>query len=224
MFKKFIAFYGTQKFNHHVNMSQSLVLSQINPFHTLPTYFFKIHFNIICPFMQVVSFLQLCPPKPYMQISSPPIHATHLVWLIILEFITLKICIEYYILCSSSLFKFLQPPSTFSLSGSNMFLSTLFSNSSSLCSPLMWETKFHPHLKQQTELSMYFNLYFLDNQWGQNILHYQCFYWMFSIMIVVDLWVHLITLQRDTKLSQKVGQLYERSLWNNGYSYALWQK
>jgi len=35
------------------------VRSQINPFHTLPSYFFKIHFNIICPFMHRSSKLSL---------------------------------------------------------------------------------------------------------------------------------------------------------------------
>ena len=65
---------------------------------------------------------------------------------------------------------------------------------------------YNPHLKQQTGLSMYFNLYVLDNQCGQKILHYQCFYWMFSIMVIADLWVHLITLKTDIKLSLKVGQ------------------
>jgi hypothetical protein len=175
------------------------------PSHPISSRFILIFAHLCIGLLSCLSPSSLSTKTLHAHLFSPT-HATRPVWLIILDIIILKLCAEQYKLCISLLSKFLQPFSTFPLSGPNMFPSTLFSNSCSLCSPLMWETKFHTHLRQQTELSMYFNLHVLDNQCGQKTLHYQYFYWMFSIMVVVDLWVHLNTLKIDTKLSQKVGQ------------------
>jgi hypothetical protein len=204
MVKKFITFYETQKFRHHVHISQPLVLSQINPFHDLWSYFFEIHFNFICPSMcrsskSSLSFSSVHQDPVCTSLLTQPCHmpCPYHPW-----FYNLKICSEYYIL-GSSLCKLLQPPSTFSASGPNIFLSILFSNTFILCSPLMCGTKFHTHVKQQTKSSMYFNHYVLGNQCGLKILHYQCFYWMFSLMVVVDLWVHMNTVETDKSL---VGQ------------------
>jgi hypothetical protein len=47
---------------------------------------------------------------------------------------------------------FLHSPVTSSLLGPYIRLRTLFWNTLSLCSALMWETKFHTHTKQAAEL------------------------------------------------------------------------
>ena len=56
------------------------ILSQLDPVHTPTSHFLKIHLNIILPstawVSQVVSFLQVSPPKPCVRISSPP-YALH---------------------------------------------------------------------------------------------------------------------------------------------------
>jgi hypothetical protein len=53
---------------------------------------------------------------------------------------------------SSSLRSLLHSPVASSLLGPNILLSTLFSNTLSLCSSSVWETKFHTHTKQQVKL------------------------------------------------------------------------
>jgi hypothetical protein len=71
---------------------------------------------------------------------------------IIFHFITLIIFGEVYKCTSSSFCSFLYPPATSSPLGPNMLLSTLFSCSQTLSiyfHPLMSETKFHAHKKQQ---------------------------------------------------------------------------
>jgi hypothetical protein len=60
------------------------ILSQIDKDYAPPSNLSKIHFNIILPsdawVLQVVCFLQISPPKPCMNLSSPPsvLHVLHI--------------------------------------------------------------------------------------------------------------------------------------------------
>ena len=74
----------------------------------------------------MVSFPQVSPTKPY--IHSPPVRATCLAQRILLDVITRTILCEEYRSLSSSIRSFLHSPITSSLSGPNILLSTLFTN------------------------------------------------------------------------------------------------
>ena len=95
---------------------------------------------------QVVSFPQVCPPKPCIHVSSPPIHATCPANLILLDLITRTILGEEYRSVSSSLCSYLHSPVTSSLLGPYILLSALFSNTVYV-PPSIWATKFHIHTK-----------------------------------------------------------------------------
>ena len=86
---------------------------------------------------QVDSFPQVSPPKTLYTPLLSPIRATCPAHLILLEFVTRTILGEEYRSLSSSLCSFLHSPVSSSLSGPNIPLSTLFSNSLSLVHPSM---------------------------------------------------------------------------------------
>lgn len=107
--------------------------------------------------------------------GSPPVHlhtillssmcVTFPAQLILLALITLIISGKEYISYTLSLCNFLQSPDTSTLSGPNIFLSTLFSNVLSLCSSLMCEIIAHI-CKATCKMTILYILFlmFVDNK------------------------------------------------------------
>jgi hypothetical protein len=103
-------------------------LSLKDPFqYCPPTYVLVFH---------VISCTLSFPPITYTHFSFPTIRATCPAHLILFDLIILIILDEEYKSRSSSLCSFLHPPVTSSLFGPNSVLSTLMSNTLSLCSSL----------------------------------------------------------------------------------------
>jgi hypothetical protein len=127
------------------------IMRQINPVHTTPTCLSKIHLGppscaLLSDFLTDilhVFFLAL-------------IHATCPANLTFLDFIILTILGKGYMLWSSSLCSFLQPPANLSLLGPNILLSTPFSNTLSLCFSLNARDKVsHPHRTKDKIIDFY---------------------------------------------------------------------
>jgi hypothetical protein len=76
---------------------------------------------------------------------------------ILLDLITLMIYSDVYKLWSSALRSHQHPPITSFCLGPNSLLSTLFSNTINLCSPLMRQTRFYIYTKQ--EVTLWFHIF-----------------------------------------------------------------
>ena len=113
------------------------ILDQPNPVHIPTSHSLEIHPNFICPFTprspQWSPSLRFPHQDPVHPLSSPT-RATCLANLILLDFITRTILGEEYKSLSSVLYNLLHSPGTSSLLSTNVFLSTLFSNTLSFFS------------------------------------------------------------------------------------------
>jgi len=135
------------KFHYHIRKCPYLEPAQSSPYSHIPlpqnpSYYYH---PIYAWVYQVVSFLQITPPKPCTRLSSPlyALHAQPISFFSILSPRT--ILSEEYRSLSSSLGSFLYSPVTLSLLGLNI-LNALFSNTLSLCSSLTVSDQVsHPH-------------------------------------------------------------------------------
>jgi hypothetical protein len=145
-------------------------MSSVN---TFPPYFSKIHFNNIFPFMpgSYKRYLPLdFPTKILYAFIKSPMHPTWSSQLVLLDLITVM---EVYKLWNYSLCSFLQPSTTSSLLGPNIFLSTLFSNTFNLCSSLsVREQVSHPYKTTRKTVILY-TLRFIDETGRQKILNWK---------------------------------------------------
>jgi len=131
LIKKFPDFYGTQK----------LIIMWF------PSWFRWIHpLTSSCTFKMVFSF-PVSLTKLCMRSSSFPCVIQWLNHFTLIHLTTLIKFAQQYKIQSSLLYKFLQPPATFLPLRAKYFPRHLFS-----VSTLMWETKFHTHMRQQVEL------------------------------------------------------------------------
>ena len=132
--KKFSAFYKTRNFTESYPFL--LTVSQIYPLLTIPTHTFKMYLilysRLLLDFPSCL-FPSGSRPKLCMQFCSPQLSVACRSHPIPLDSLTLITFVEDYISLSSSLCFFIHPPFTSSLLGPNISLSTLFSNTLSMC-------------------------------------------------------------------------------------------
>ena len=140
----------------------ALILSQIKPAHAPQCNFLKIHLNINLTSTSGSSKWPLNLGLPTKTLYAPLLCLIYATWhahLILLDLINQTIFGEGYISLSSSLCSFLHSPVTLYLLGSNILLSSLFSNALRLCSFLtMSDQVSHPHKTTHKIIVPYLNL------------------------------------------------------------------
>jgi len=138
--KKFPAFYGSRgllPYSQNPPLVPSLIqMHLVHNFHPLSLTYIVILFSHLRLGLPSSLFSSGFQTKILYAFLTFPIRAICPVHLILLDLATLIILGEMYTLCNSSLCSLLQPPATSSLSEPNILLSTLFSNTLSLCSSL----------------------------------------------------------------------------------------
>ena len=160
--KKFSMLYGSWRFiTTFMIASCGYLPCAIWSVDTLPSYFFKINFNILLPTPRVPSglFLLGFPPKTlYAFLSS------HTCYMSSSSFIWSS---KQYVARSSNheaadYVVFLQFPVTSSLLCPNIVLSTLLSTTIGLCFSLHGQTKFHTHMRNKNQQDALFYSQFIS--------------------------------------------------------------
>ena len=130
------------------------ILKNMNPVQAVLSYCFKSCFNINIPLMPRSSKTSFSPKFPHKHpICSPLLPPTCAIRSTISPLsLDNPNNIGWGLQMVKLLIMQLAPVfDTFFILVPNVFLNTLFLISLSLCSSLIWETKFHTHIKQQTE-------------------------------------------------------------------------
>ena len=171
--KKFPTFYGTQWFitastrARHLPISWATSTQSIPAHHTSWKQIFILSFHP-CLGLPSGFFPTYFPTKIMFTLLLSPIRATWASHLILPDLIIWMIFGEEYRLLSSSLCSFLHSPATLPSLDPNIFLSTLFSNTLSLCSSLnVRDQDSHPYKnnRQKLQFCISWYLYFWTANW-----------------------------------------------------------
>ena len=177
------------------------IRSQINPVHAAPSYFWKIHFNVL-PLIPRFSNWSLSLRYPHQNPTCtymPPICATCSAHLSLLDLITRIIFGKEYRSLRFSLFSLLRPPVTSSLLGPNIFFNILFPNTIGVYIYIYIYTHTHTHTHIYIDRGRdskcqwsFLGLIFQEGRrkmayeglhaWQQNTLHSYCLYRLTTIL------------------------------------------